>query len=196
MVAAEKVGLNPNDMQRVALGNLSGALTALENQRRRCHEHSRHPVPDARRRKQVPRHHGPERAAGAAARGRHRHRRSHEEKSRQSCARSWPPGAKAVKFIERAHGRRQQDSRDHLRAAAAQGRRHDDAAARRGEILQRGPDRDAASGDHRARHEISSACSTRMSISPRWWIRPSCRATCKNERLADAARNPCAARRR
>jgi NitT/TauT family transport system substrate-binding protein len=31
VAAAEKVGLNPNDIQRVALGNLSGALTALEN---------------------------------------------------------------------------------------------------------------------------------------------------------------------
>jgi NitT/TauT family transport system substrate-binding protein len=31
VLAAEKVGLNPNDVQRVALGNLSGALTALEN---------------------------------------------------------------------------------------------------------------------------------------------------------------------
>jgi NitT/TauT family transport system substrate-binding protein len=31
VMAAEKVGLNPNDIQRVALGNLSGALTALEN---------------------------------------------------------------------------------------------------------------------------------------------------------------------
>jgi NitT/TauT family transport system substrate-binding protein len=31
VVAAEKVGLNPSDIQRVALGNLSGALTALEN---------------------------------------------------------------------------------------------------------------------------------------------------------------------
>jgi len=31
VLAAEKVGLNPNDIQRVALGNLSGALTALEN---------------------------------------------------------------------------------------------------------------------------------------------------------------------
>jgi NitT/TauT family transport system substrate-binding protein len=31
VIAAEKVGLNPNDVQRVALGNLSGALTALEN---------------------------------------------------------------------------------------------------------------------------------------------------------------------
>ena len=31
VAAAEKVGLNPNDVQRVALGNLSGALTALEN---------------------------------------------------------------------------------------------------------------------------------------------------------------------
>jgi NitT/TauT family transport system substrate-binding protein len=31
VMAAEKVGLDPNDIQRVALGNLSGALTALEN---------------------------------------------------------------------------------------------------------------------------------------------------------------------
>jgi NitT/TauT family transport system substrate-binding protein len=31
VIAAEKVGLNPNDVQRVALGNLTGALTALEN---------------------------------------------------------------------------------------------------------------------------------------------------------------------
>jgi NitT/TauT family transport system substrate-binding protein len=31
VAAAEKVGLNPNDIQRVALGNLAGALTALEN---------------------------------------------------------------------------------------------------------------------------------------------------------------------
>jgi NitT/TauT family transport system substrate-binding protein len=31
VAAAEKVGLDPNDVQRVALGNLSGALTALEN---------------------------------------------------------------------------------------------------------------------------------------------------------------------
>jgi NitT/TauT family transport system substrate-binding protein len=31
VAAAEKVGLDPNDIQRVALGNLSGALTALEN---------------------------------------------------------------------------------------------------------------------------------------------------------------------
>jgi NitT/TauT family transport system substrate-binding protein len=31
VLAAEKAGLNPNDVQRVALGNLSGALTALEN---------------------------------------------------------------------------------------------------------------------------------------------------------------------
>jgi NitT/TauT family transport system substrate-binding protein len=31
VIAAEKVGLDPNDIQRVALGNLSGALTALEN---------------------------------------------------------------------------------------------------------------------------------------------------------------------
>ena len=31
VIAAEKVGINPNDVQRVALGNLSGALTALEN---------------------------------------------------------------------------------------------------------------------------------------------------------------------
>jgi NitT/TauT family transport system substrate-binding protein len=31
VIAAEKVGMNPNDVQRVALGNLSGALTALEN---------------------------------------------------------------------------------------------------------------------------------------------------------------------
>jgi NitT/TauT family transport system substrate-binding protein len=31
VAAAEKAGLNPNDIQRVALGNLSGALTALEN---------------------------------------------------------------------------------------------------------------------------------------------------------------------
>jgi NitT/TauT family transport system substrate-binding protein len=31
VIAAEKVGLDPNDVQRVALGNLSGALTALEN---------------------------------------------------------------------------------------------------------------------------------------------------------------------
>jgi NitT/TauT family transport system substrate-binding protein len=31
VIAAEKVGLNPNDVQRVALGNLAGALTALEN---------------------------------------------------------------------------------------------------------------------------------------------------------------------
>jgi NitT/TauT family transport system substrate-binding protein len=31
VAAAEKVGLNPADIQRVALGNLSGALTALEN---------------------------------------------------------------------------------------------------------------------------------------------------------------------
>jgi NitT/TauT family transport system substrate-binding protein len=31
VAAAEKVGLNPNDIQRVALGNLTGALTALEN---------------------------------------------------------------------------------------------------------------------------------------------------------------------
>jgi NitT/TauT family transport system substrate-binding protein len=31
VVAAEKVGINPNDVQRVALGNLAGALTALEN---------------------------------------------------------------------------------------------------------------------------------------------------------------------
>ena len=31
VAAAEKVGVNPNDIQRVALGNLAGALTALEN---------------------------------------------------------------------------------------------------------------------------------------------------------------------
>ncbi len=31
VAAAEKVGLNPNDVQRVALGNLAGDLTALEN---------------------------------------------------------------------------------------------------------------------------------------------------------------------
>jgi NitT/TauT family transport system substrate-binding protein len=31
VAAAEKVGINPNDVQRVALGNLAGALTALEN---------------------------------------------------------------------------------------------------------------------------------------------------------------------
>jgi NitT/TauT family transport system substrate-binding protein len=31
VAGAEKVGINPNDIQRVALGNLSGALTALEN---------------------------------------------------------------------------------------------------------------------------------------------------------------------
>ena len=31
VAAAEKVGINPNDIQRVALGSLSGALTALEN---------------------------------------------------------------------------------------------------------------------------------------------------------------------
>jgi NitT/TauT family transport system substrate-binding protein len=31
VIAAEKVGLDPHDIQRVALGNLSGALTALEN---------------------------------------------------------------------------------------------------------------------------------------------------------------------
>jgi NitT/TauT family transport system substrate-binding protein len=31
VAAAEKVGVDPNDIQRVALGNLSGALTALEN---------------------------------------------------------------------------------------------------------------------------------------------------------------------
>jgi NitT/TauT family transport system substrate-binding protein len=31
VLAAEKAGLDPNDIQRVALGNLSGALTALEN---------------------------------------------------------------------------------------------------------------------------------------------------------------------
>jgi len=31
VAAAEKVGLDPNDIHRVALGNLSGALTALEN---------------------------------------------------------------------------------------------------------------------------------------------------------------------
>ena len=31
VAAAEKVGVNPADIQRVALGNLSGALTALEN---------------------------------------------------------------------------------------------------------------------------------------------------------------------
>jgi NitT/TauT family transport system substrate-binding protein len=31
VLAAENAGINPNDVQRVALGNLSGALTALEN---------------------------------------------------------------------------------------------------------------------------------------------------------------------
>jgi NitT/TauT family transport system substrate-binding protein len=31
VAAAEKVGIDPNDIHRVALGNLSGALTALEN---------------------------------------------------------------------------------------------------------------------------------------------------------------------
>jgi NitT/TauT family transport system substrate-binding protein len=31
VAAAEKVGINPDDVQRVALGNLAGALTALEN---------------------------------------------------------------------------------------------------------------------------------------------------------------------
>jgi NitT/TauT family transport system substrate-binding protein len=31
VAAAEKVGVNPNDIQRVALGNLAGALTALEH---------------------------------------------------------------------------------------------------------------------------------------------------------------------
>jgi NitT/TauT family transport system substrate-binding protein len=31
VIAAEKAGLDPNTVQRVALGNLSGALTALEN---------------------------------------------------------------------------------------------------------------------------------------------------------------------
>lgn len=31
VAAAEKVGVNPSDIHRVALGNLSGALTALEN---------------------------------------------------------------------------------------------------------------------------------------------------------------------
>jgi NitT/TauT family transport system substrate-binding protein len=31
VIAAEKVGINPNEVQRVALGNLSGALTALES---------------------------------------------------------------------------------------------------------------------------------------------------------------------
>ena len=31
VLAAENAGINPNDIQRVALGNLSGALTALEN---------------------------------------------------------------------------------------------------------------------------------------------------------------------
>ena len=31
VMAAENAGINPNDVQRVALGNLSGALTALEN---------------------------------------------------------------------------------------------------------------------------------------------------------------------
>ncbi len=31
VLAAEDAGINPNDIQRVALGNLSGALTALEN---------------------------------------------------------------------------------------------------------------------------------------------------------------------
>jgi len=31
VIAAEKVGISPNDIQRVALGNLSGALVALEN---------------------------------------------------------------------------------------------------------------------------------------------------------------------
>ncbi len=31
VIAAEQVGLDPNDIQHVALGNLSGALTALEN---------------------------------------------------------------------------------------------------------------------------------------------------------------------
>ncbi len=31
VLAAEDAGIDPNDIQRVALGNLSGALTALEN---------------------------------------------------------------------------------------------------------------------------------------------------------------------
>jgi NitT/TauT family transport system substrate-binding protein len=31
VAAAEKVGVNPNDTQRIALGNLAGTLTALEN---------------------------------------------------------------------------------------------------------------------------------------------------------------------
>jgi NitT/TauT family transport system substrate-binding protein len=31
VIAAEKAGINPSDVQRVALGSLSGALTALEN---------------------------------------------------------------------------------------------------------------------------------------------------------------------
>ncbi len=99
VIAAEKVGLDPNDVQRVALGNLSGALTALENHRRRCHQHSRHPVPDARRREQIPRHHGPEGFAGAAAGGRHRHRRSHEEEIRTKLRAILAARREAVKFI-------------------------------------------------------------------------------------------------
>ncbi len=52
---------------------------------RRCDQHSGHPVHDARRRKQIPRHHGTEGAARIAAGGRHRHQRSDEEPSRQAA---------------------------------------------------------------------------------------------------------------
>ena len=92
---AEKAGLNPKDIQRVALGNLPGAADGARNRRRRCHRDSRHVVPDVRRRQQIPRHHGAEGDAAIAARRRHRHRRPDARTIPTNCGRFSPAGAKA-----------------------------------------------------------------------------------------------------
>ena len=151
VAAAEQVGINPDDIQRVALGNLSGALTALENHvvdatsipgilfLMRGGESKYHVIMGPTELPVLPP------AAGIASTDL---MKNHPDKLRAILAARREGGA-----IHRpAHRRRQQGFGEGLRAAAAQGRQHHDAPARRSKVLQRGPDRDATPANHGARH--------------------------------------------
>ncbi len=143
VAAAEKVGVDPNDITRVALGNLAGDLTALEN-----HVIDATTIPGIlfMMRGGASKYHvimGPSElpelppAAGIATADL---MKNHPDKLRAILA----ARREAVRFVYQHTADAAKILREHLRAVAAQGRRHHDAAARRSEILRRRPDRDAA----------------------------------------------------
>ena len=137
VAAGEQVGMNPADIQRVALGNLSGALTALEN----------HMVDATTISGVLFMMRGGESSttsswgradALAAARSRHRDHRPDEESSRRVARAVARRAARSGEVHRSAHRRRRRDPGEGLRSVTAQGRQHHDAPACRREILREG----------------------------------------------------------